>query len=83
MLFFLSKGSLISLIQQVIDDPTQIIQLLATTLPQQSLFFLLYLMVAGMGRQPIGLVRILNLIGWTFGHLLAKNPTQVNRILIY
>jgi hypothetical protein len=50
-------STLFTVLADFIDNPTSIVTLLATALPQQSLFFITYLMVAGAGRIPFKLFR--------------------------
>eukprot|EP01087_Luapelamoeba_hula_P024819 TRINITY_DN9586_c0_g1_i1.p1 TRINITY_DN9586_c0_g1~~TRINITY_DN9586_c0_g1_i1.p1 ORF type:complete len:940 (-),score=115.85 TRINITY_DN9586_c0_g1_i1:44-2863(-) len=51
-------GSLFKILDQAIDEPSSLIDLISTSLPQQSLFFTQYIMVAGLGEVPFGFVRL-------------------------
>lgn len=55
-------STLFTVLADFIDNPTTVVTLLATALPQQSLFFITYLMVAGAGRIPFKLFRPADLL---------------------
>ena len=55
-------GSLISKIEEILDNPASIFNLLATTLPDQASFFINFIMLAGFSNLPIEIARLPKLI---------------------
>eukprot|EP01087_Luapelamoeba_hula_P021923 TRINITY_DN774_c1_g1_i5.p1 TRINITY_DN774_c1_g1~~TRINITY_DN774_c1_g1_i5.p1 ORF type:complete len:808 (-),score=132.34 TRINITY_DN774_c1_g1_i5:75-2498(-) len=75
-------GTIFKVLQQVIDDPVSVFDLLALSLPQQSLFFMLYILVSGLSRKPLMLFRIGGAIKWVFCIYMAKNKKRRNQAQI-
>jgi hypothetical protein len=63
-------------LDKFIDNPRSIIDLLATSLPQQSGFFINYLLVAAFGRLPLKLFRIPAFIKRVLTVILCKPVTE-------
>lgn len=55
-------GSLFSKISEVVDHPSSVFNLLATTLPDQATFFINFIMLAGLSNLPMEISRLPKLI---------------------
>lgn len=61
-LIMVLSGSVFNSISDIIDNPTSIVSLLATSLPRVSNFFINYVMLQGLGGMPMGVLRLVGLI---------------------
>jgi len=69
-------GSILTILDDIIEEPGDVVKLLASHLPQQSLFFMQYILVAGLGRIPFNLFRAGNIFFLYFGLTFATNRRQ-------
>jgi hypothetical protein len=75
------SGGLFTVIQNAIDSPSSIPQLLAQTLPQQSTFFITFVMIQAARKGPMGILRILPFIIWCIKRkFLAKSPREIYNV---
>jgi hypothetical protein len=59
---------------QIVDEPSEVASLLANSLPQQALFFTIFIMVQSIGRLPFNLFRFVRLIRCAFSYVLLARP---------
>lgn len=69
-------GAILKVLDDFVDNPRSIINLLASSLPQQSGFFINYLLIAGFGRLPLKLFRLPALVQRIFTIILCKPVTE-------
>jgi len=63
VLFLLTiGGAVFRVLQLIINKPSDIVNLLANSLPQQSIFFINFILVSGLGRVPLKLFRLADLV---------------------
>ncbi len=78
LLVFTVAGVIFTIIEQVLDHPADLLTLLGTSLPKQATFFINFLLAAGLGKLPLGIVRLKDLLVWTIKlKFFAKTPRQV------
>jgi tetrahydromethanopterin S-methyltransferase subunit E len=63
-------------VQQIRDNPSQIMSMLASTLPQASTFFLSFILLSLIG-VPMMLLQIGPLIMYQVGKILSSTPRQM------
>lgn len=68
------EGTFFLVLADIIKEPGQIPSLLAHSLPQQALFFTIWIMVQGMGRLPFRLLRFFSLLWFICKYLLSGPP---------
>ncbi|ORZ02958.1 hypothetical protein BCR43DRAFT_482456 [Syncephalastrum racemosum] len=74
LLVFTLSSALFKTLKGMIEDPTQIANILATSLPQVSPFFVNYVVLHAMMLLPIQLLQIGPIIMQLFWRLLSKTP---------
>ncbi|KAL6040263.1 hypothetical protein QOT17_025465 [Balamuthia mandrillaris] len=76
-------GAIFDVLEDLVDNPTSFISLLADSLPKQSLFFINYLLVVGLGRLPLKLFRPGQLFKRLFLCLSVQPKTQREKFNVH
>ncbi|KAL6051566.1 hypothetical protein QOT17_019119 [Balamuthia mandrillaris] len=77
VLILILSGATFQVLEDLTNHPQAILSLLQNSLPQQSLLFLNYLVVTGLGRMPLQLFRLGSLFGQYFLlFFVSRTPRQ-------
>ncbi|WIA40901.1 hypothetical protein OEZ86_004562 [Tetradesmus obliquus] len=79
-IFSFVSGTALSQLQALLDDPHRIISLLGVSAPQQASFFSTYILLLGLSRTPIQLLRLPQLVLYLLQLQLADSPRQRRRL---
>eukprot|EP00879_Flechtneria_rotunda_P006438 GHRR01006767.1.p1 GENE.GHRR01006767.1~~GHRR01006767.1.p1 ORF type:complete len:1002 (+),score=295.37 GHRR01006767.1:144-3149(+) len=79
-IFSFVSGTALSQLQALLDDPHRIISLLGVSAPQQASFFSTYILLLGLSRTPLQLLRLPQLAWYLFRLQLADSPRQRRRL---
>ncbi|KAI8330473.1 hypothetical protein BC941DRAFT_440604 [Chlamydoabsidia padenii] len=82
LLVFTASSALFKTLRDILEDPSQIANILATTLPQVAPFFVNYTVIHGMMLLPIQLLQIGPVILQTFHRtFISKSPRDYAEVL--
>jgi hypothetical protein len=65
---------------QIVEEPSEVVSLLANSLPQQALFFIIFIMVQGIGRLSFQLFRFVRLIRCAVKWCLLARPITPSEV---
>ncbi|GBF92769.1 hypothetical protein Rsub_05388 [Raphidocelis subcapitata] len=68
------SGTLFSQIQQLVENPQQVLVILGTGVPQTAAFFILYILFVGLIGRSLGLLRIWGLLVFAVRSAFARTP---------
>lgn len=68
------EGTFFLALAQIVEEPSEMVSLLANSLPQQALFFIIFIMVQGIGRLSFQLFRFVRLIRCAVKWCLLARP---------
>ncbi len=64
----------------IVERTASVVDLLAMSLPQQSLFFTIFIVVSGLGRLPFKLLRMGDLVQFLARYFITERPKTKQQV---